>query len=387
MSGNNILIMKGQSRYGVLRKGADCIAMGFENKGYTIETWDIENGCTLEDLLQKLLREYAFIFSCQAIALDVHIGNDPLPELFSNTYITWLFDDAMYHYTRIKNVRYPHIFLNVVNEELIQTVSQMVPDAQNISYLPHGGFVNEHDDYNKTIDILFPGSIEEEPILEKWIPDPMPVELLLIDETKEILSEQPELSIRKALNLALQKYELPLTTDLLLALNRVLIYIDLSIRYNCKMQILENLLYNGFTVHMMGTGGAALEKKYPDRLVYLGALDIEQVIEVMGHARIIINPCPVFPDGYHERIFTALLNKAICFTPYSPYLDKHMGDRLKYIHLNDLEDMSRQMRDILDNYPTYGPFIEDNYTYSISHHTWEKRAEEIITRFEHIKED
>lgn len=386
MAENNILVIKGQSRYGVLRKAADCIAAGFEHKGYHVEIWDIEHGCTLEDLLQKLRGDYAFIFSCQAAALDVSIDNIPIPELFSNTYITWLFDDAMYHYTRIANARYPHVFLNVVNEELLQTIPQMVPDAKNISYLPHGGFGNEQGDFDKTIDILFPGTIEEEPDIEKHIPDPMPVELLLVDETKEILAGQPALSIRRALLLTLQKYELTLSTDLLLALNRVLIYLDLYTRYFCKIRILESLLQKGFTVHLLGNGGDGLQKKYPDHLVYLGAMDIEQVIEVMGHARIVINPCPVFPEGYHERIFTALLNKAVCFTPYSPYLDEHMGARLKFIHLNQLEDMAAKMRDILEHYPTYSAFIEDNFSDSMSNHTWEKRAEEIITRFEHNTE-
>lgn len=389
MSENNILIMKGQSQYGVLRKVVDCIAEGFENKGYTVEIWDIEKGCTLEDLLQKMQSDYAFIFSCQAIVLNVHIDNRPLPELFTNTYISWLFDDALYHYGRVKNACYPHVYLDVVDEELLETIPIMVPNAQNVAFLPHGGFTNEHEDYNKTIDILFPATIAAEPVLEKMLPDPMPIELLLIDETKKVLAESPALSIRKALYIVLRKYDITLTTDLLLELDRVITYLDQYTRYFCKVRIIEALLDSGFTVHMMGNGGGydTLQEKHYEHLIYLGTMDIEQVVEAMGHAKIVINPCPVFSEGYHERIFTSLLNKAVCFTPYSPYLDEHMGGRLKYIHLNQLEDMTKQIRDILDNYLAYNSFIEDNYMYSMANHTWEKRAEEIITRFEQNKKN
>ena len=87
----------------------------------------------------------------------------------------------------------------------------------------------------------------------------------------------------------------------------------------------------------------------------------------------------------HERIFSAMLNKAACFTPYSAYLQDVLGNRIEYIDMNHLQRMVGRIHEILGNYEMYSSqVLEDNYCYALKAHTWKKRGEQIIDFYEDV---
>lgn len=383
--GKKILVLKGQSRYNVLRKAADLVAAGFRNKGYEVRVLDLEDDRDLALLERELIKDYVFIFSFQALLFEQNtLQNKSLISYIKTPWIGWIVDDLLYHLPRVKNNVYDNTFIFTVDHAMKQVANRMFPDVTHMIPLIHGGFCMENEFVKKDIDVLFPGTVGNKPEWSNYAENPMPIETFLVNESIKVLRNNTELSVRTAVEQVLNQVGEKMTTDVLLELGQVIGYVDSYIRYECKYRMLEALLEAGIHVHIVGEGHDELITKYSDLVTAHGACDISQVIELMGKSKIVINPCPpVFEKGFHERIFTAMLCKSAIFTPYTKYAQETMEKRLELVDMNDLSKMSTRVKEILNNFDSYNnEVIEDNYVYARKNHTWEKRGEQIIEFFE-----
>lgn len=377
-----ILVIKGESRFNVLRRAADEIAEGFRTKGYFVCVIDFT-----KDVFQGMIElygDYDFVFCCQGMMTEWFLKDGtPFLQRLPMPYFTWLFDDPLlYHLNRIKNIKYDNTNVFLIDKEQIEWTCRLFPNVKNIGYLPHGGFENKNNDYNKNIDILFSANIGKRPIFEEIVKNAIPVEEFLAEQTIKVLEKKPYLSVRKALEVVVNSAGEELTNEMLKNLFRVIYYLDNYIRFDCKYRILESLLKNNFIVHIIGEGGNELTDLYSDQVVIHGGLDVDEVVKLISYSKIVINPISTFVQGMHERILTAMLNKAICFTPDNDYLQEEMGERLQYIYMNDLDKMAKDIHNVLDNYQQYSEILEDNYSYALENHSWKKRGEQIIDYYE-----
>lgn len=378
-----ILVAKGFSKYNVLRRAADEVVQGFITKGYEVKVTDIARDGQ-DEFLEELSKPYDFIFSCQAIGFDTLFEDGtPLVKVIQSPYIAWIFDDVLYHQKRIQNVRFPHTFLYSIDRENVNVIQKMFPKAQNIFYMPHGGFERKTSVREKDIDVLFSGNLGKKPVFDEMIPDAMPIERFLVEESVRILEEKPYLSVRKAVEIVLNQNGEQMTSQLLIELERVIYYLDVYVRYYCKYNILSTLLKNHIQVHVVGDGSDELINAYPQSMIFHGGMDIDDVVDMIGRAKIVINPVSTLTEGMHERILTAMLGKAACFTPYNPYLESVFGEGLEYIYLNNLSQMTDNINYILNHYNEYKRnVLEKNYICAKENHTWKKRGEQIVEFFE-----
>lgn len=376
-----ILVLKGQSRFDVLKKAVDEMAEGFRAKGYEVCIIDLTKEA-LQGVLE-LYGDYDFVFSCQGMLSEYMLKDGtPLLKKIKTVYFTWFFDDPLiYHFNRIKNIKYNHTISFLIDKEHVAWTKKVYPEMK-LAYLPHGGFESKDGDCHKSIDIVFPANLAKKPVFEEIIKEPMPVETFLVEESIKILNKKPYLSVRKVLEIIVNSAGEELTKEMLDNLFRVIYYLDNYVRCECRYRTLETLLENNFTVHMIGEGNSEIANKYPNQLIVHGGLDSDETVELIGHAKILINPLNTFTEGIHDRIITAMLNKAVCFTPYNNYVQEEMGDRLRYIYMNDLDRLGQDVKEVLDNYQELSGLLEDNYFYAKNNHSWRKRGEQIVDYYE-----
>lgn len=380
-----ILILKGMTRYNVLKKASDLVAEGFCNRGYKVNVLDLEENAAVALLNEEIIKEYSFIFSFQALLFDYENGpNCPLVSCINTPWFGWIVDDLLYHLPRVRNTIYENTYIFTVDHSMKQIANQMYSDVTHVIPLIHGGFSTSEEPGQKEIDVLFPGTVGQRPDWYQYANGPMPIETFLVDKSIQFLRDNPEMSVRQAIEQVLNHVGEELTGDLLLELGQVIGYVDSYIRYECKYNMLKALLEAGIHVHVVGEGHDELIKKYSHLVSAHGACEIDQVIDLMRKSRIVINPCPaVFEQGFHERIMTAMLCKSAIFTPYTKYAEATMGKRLELVNMKNLSTMSSRVKDILNDFDTYREdVLEDNYVYAKENHTWEKRGEQIIDFFE-----
>ena len=380
-----ILVIKGESKYGVLRRATDHIVEGFIDKGYDVDLLDLDKTVDFERMKQDIYKEYSFIFSCQAICFNVlsKSKNDTLLNRLSSPYIGWIFDDVMMHMDRVKNAKYDHVSLMSIDEASIDTVKLMYPDTKNIFFLPHGGFETPVKQTKKDIDVLFPGNFTREIQLSE-LQCINPVEKKIAEEIVELLDATPVISPRTALYRVLEMYDIEITSDILLAFTNVLMFLNRMIHANWRRKMLLSLLDANINVLVVGDGYDELFDKYPSNLRYAGGLDVDEMMTYMSRTKVVINPLyPVLERGFHERIFSAMLARAVVFTPVSDFLYEQLGDRVNYISLNNLQDMNERVIKAIDEYETeYVDNLESNFEYALCNHSWRERGHQIVDMFE-----
>ena len=389
-----VLIFKGESRYNVLTEAANQIAAGFEARGYEVKMMDLPKWNS--ESLKEAAMPYSFLFSCQALGFETMLSDvQPLISGIPNAYIGWIFDDVIYHKSRVKNACYDNTWLLTIDKECGRAIQKMFPEVRHVNCLHHGGFCatitgekkaeeafwNEN---KKDIDVLFPANLGERLPFEWYVENTSKVEGFLANRIVEILKKRPYLATRKALELVLEELGEKLTSELLHELDDMISVVDGYIRWQSRYDVLLALLKAGIRVTLIGEGAAyeQLAEEYPGQLHFMGGADILDVVKLMARSKVVINPCSIYSEGLHERLCTALLCKAVCFTPWSPYLEENYGNCFQYIKLDNLDEMTAEIQYILEHPEAVEEQVEANYTYAMEYHTWKKRGEEIIDFYE-----
>lgn len=389
-----VLVLKGKTGYDVLTVAAERIAAGFEARGYEVVQMDFErcDGAAL----QAISMPYSFLFSCQALGFETELpGEIPLVQALPNIYIGWIFDDVIYHGPRVKHAVYDNTYLLTIDKECGRAIQKMYPEASHVGCLHHGGFcvtgIGEKkaeeafwSQNRKDIDVLFPANLSERPEFEWYVEHTSQIERFLAKKMVELLKKKPYLAIRKALELVLGELGEELTGELLHELENMISLVDRHIRWQSRYDVLVALLKAGIRVTVVGDGETynQLAEEYPQQLHVLGGKDISDVVQLMARSKIVINPCAIYTEGLHERMLTAMLCKAVCFTPWNDYLESNFGNCFAFIELDNLDGMTREIQYILEHPEAVEQQIEENYAYAMEYHTWKRRGEEIIDFYE-----
>lgn len=398
MAGNkSILILKGQTRYNVLQRVADEMAAAFEKRGYSVTVFDTTApDFSLADIVNK---SYSFCFIPQAFLYDVRLKSGiTIPAITSYPWIGWIFDDVLYHLSRVVSNNLPNTFLFSVDRAADNIVTDMELNCNPVGTLLHAGFESHLNNPKKDIDVLIPCTFVQPPFMNMApVPVGNPVasgttainfdviteELTykLARESVELWRKSPELSPRAALRLILAGYGKELKGELLVKLSETVLLITNSIRYYCRKAILEAIAESGLNVHLVGE--MAADEHYPDNVTVHGPVIIDDTIDLIARAKVLINPFPpIYEGGAHERIFTAMLNKTLCYTPGYPFLKNLLGDKVRYIDLNHISLAVDDIRNFLDNSDAFDEELQEIADYTRTYHTWEHRAEEIIDLIE-----
>ena len=141
-----------------------------------------------------------------------------------------------------------------------------------------------------------------------------------------------------------------------------------------RIKIINTLLEAGLKVHVAGNGWERYFPKHSDNLVLEGPVPYEQTGELTAHAKILLNVMPWFKDGFHDRIPTAMLNKSVCLTDSSSYIDAHFrnGQDIVLYNLNKLEELPPKCQWLLDHPEESMCIVDAGYQKVSMEYTWEK---------------
>ena len=375
------LVLLGESKYNVLVKAAELVAKGIEKCGYSVYIVNVVSMIENHTLEEFDYDEYDVIFSCQAVLSD-WCGKDEKGFLanYRGKYIGWIFDDFMYHMDRISQFRYNHTYLLTIDEQFPKYICEILPEILHCGFLPHGGFQQKTsiDIGEKNIDILVSGNLGEMPEITDYISDPMPIELDIIKKSLHYLECNTTHSVRQAVEHVMLGLGGRCDGGLWRELHGCMRYIDQYIRFVWKKRIIDCLIQMGLQVHIVGEGYSIDEYLQQNNVTVHGGMDVDEFVDMVGKSKIVVNTSLTLTGGIHERIATALLGKAICFSPECYYLRDNFSESVHCIDLLNLQAMTDKILEILENYESYQKQLEDSYLWALENHTWEVRGQQMI---------
>lgn len=379
-----VLVLKGQSAYNVLRYAADKICEGFRNCGYETEVIDTEQEDADRRILECLAKreEYEFYFSMQALLWNLE--KSQLPQLQELKRVGWIVDAPVYHSARLLLSTGKDAHVLTIQHSHADTIRREYPYFERVETLYHGGFTGgmepEYD--KKDIDVFFSGTYVPVEDAEKAVDEIEGIFGKLAQAVKQRLKAANMADTwTNELNKLLAELQFEMSETEYQAMIEVLYPLDQYQRSYMRKRMVECIVEKKITLSVVGSGwenynGAG--KEYLQILSNEG-VDITEVVKLMQHSKIVLNNIN-FLDGMHERIFTAMLAKAVCLTNEHDLLKSlfEVGEEVVTYPADKPEMLPVILQELLENREKAEKIANAAYHKAIEKHTWEKRGEQII---------
>lgn len=387
--GNRILIIKGHSANAVLRLVADRIADGYRRLGEVVKVLDLNEGTETDAEKMALFREIAsndnkLIVSMQALLFDAKYEGKSLMDYALCPVLGWIFDHPVCHLRRLMLPKGGNIHIACVDNFHVKFVERFFPNLKQVSFLPHEGFVNKSNNKKweeREIELLFAGNNQDYhkslSLLESLDSSLWELKDKILQKMTAQIEIPYEICLEECLKELSINYDSALFIKLLDAMYPVYRAVYEKGRYDCILSLLEA----GCKVTVCGSGWDRLAEMYPENLSILREKTylIEDVINLMGNTKFVLNVVPVFRAGAHERIFTAMLSGAICITDENEYVRSVLTDEeVIFYSMKELKLLPQKIKEMEKKPKEATQMAEKAYKKVCGTRTWEHVAGKIL---------
>lgn len=386
----NIVLFKGKFDYNVVNLFMYEIFHVIKEKGHKVTIIDTCDSNAAHKLSN--------IFNTEIVDLVISFGmaNNPLLndgrslyDASNTTLLAFYVDHPSYHLnTLTENIK---DFLCCFNDkEHIEYLNEILPTHHKISFfLPQGGLRKgdkredrkikcfEKYKQTKSIDIVFSGTFPGE-IIKPWENnEDYPSQLL--DEVTELLIYDNYLSVNQAFKIVFDKYKIKFSSIGKVQLANLYSLVQNYLRAYSRIYLLTKLIESGLNITICGNDWDDFAKKYKN-INYIGPLDIEENIDLINNAKVLINSSPTLRNGSHERVFTGMLNNTVLFSDRSRYYDEFFEDEksILYYSFNSLDKDIEKLKAILSDDKKLFEISQNAYEIANKYHTWENRVDTIL---------
>lgn len=172
--------------------------------------------------------------------------------------------------------------------------------------------------------------------------------------------------------------------DLLRIALHKMIFIDLYVRNYWRGEVVRTLVDSGITVDVFGKGWEELECANPKCLIIHPQTTSLECLKQIQRSKVSVNVMPWFKDGAHDRVFNSILNGAVCVSDRSNYLCEELkeGEGICYYELGHLGTLPELVQSLLTDDRKRQKLVETGKKKVRAAHTWENRAEQLLTWIE-----
>jgi len=232
---------------------------------------------------------------------------------------------------------------------------------------------------DKNIDVLFTGTyVNPGEILDLINEEPEFMKediLFLIDQ----MLTHNEMTQEDALQIRMKESDYIEEENFSLFMQRYFLA-DTYVKAFIREKIIKSLVEAQIPVTVCGYGWDKLFGTEQKALTILKEIPYHNIFKLMSEAKILLNIMPLFKAGAHDRVFSGMMNKCLCLTDSSSYLEKNFENfkNIVFFDLNHLEDISNIITKLLENPTQMKAISEAGYTITKEKHTWKNRVEEIL---------
>lgn len=288
------------------------------------------------------------------------------------------YEDALINPLKVLNVL-------CIDKKHMDYIRTYYPNVNQVNFLPHGGCEEEKStqEFNeREIDVLYVGSCQQEV-------NDFPAISILSDGGRELYNKVISLMITDSsytTEEAIDKYfvenKIHVAKDVRLKLyNTCSFYIETFVRRYYKQLGMQELDKLGINVEIYGDNWEDRNHKYGPNIKIHNRITSKDCNLLSGEAKICLNFMPWFKDGTSERVYNAMLNKSVCVSDRSIYLEEKFedGENIVFFDLNNPAQMAMDVKFLLEN-PQVAKFIATNgYNKAKNQDEWENRLTEIIS--------
>lgn len=374
-----ILVLKGQSRYDVLRIFCDTMVSAMKNRNVIVDILDAAAEDVASQIQFTKMQNYDLVLCFNAILIDnckIFLNNP------DTLFWSFLVDHPYYHHLRLLEPHNNHI-ISCIDNAHVQYAKQYYPNLKGCYYMPHGGNLPACTPKNfedREYNVVLMGSYSNTKPLEDTMNQfPDLVKMVVNNVMKNHFNNCSE-PLENLFSYEFNKYQLNLTKAEFAGIMNELVCVDQYLRAINRELILNTLTSNNITVDVFGSGWEHYACPNPENLRIHGQIGYTEVLETMCNSKIVLNPLPLFTNGSHERVFTSMLCGAVCVSEKNIYLEKEFTDNenIAFFSMNNLNHLPGTIDTLLSNPDKAQQIAANGLTLATKQHTWANRAEAIL---------
>ena len=380
----NILVYYGVSAYNSTTTFAKKMITRWNELGYNVVELDINSEGVTRRLQNVIGNEFEFAFSMNGVTANVKLNDDTyLQDNIKAPFISMYVDHPLYNLVRLDTDlnNYHGLF---VDENIVDYIKRYFKNISTARMLPHGGDGLSEDKLvsyaDRKIDVLFTGSYKDpEKILEEIGGLHRMSQVIIMNIVEQMISDNT-VTVDMALENFIKKNDIPLTDSEFKKYMDLTVHADEYVRALYRKLVILALVKNGVKVNVFGSGWNKFDNSNPANLKIGGSVDADTCKELMANSKIVLNVMPWFKKGSHERVFDAMLSKAVCVSDESEYLSGEFvdGENIVIYSLKDLAGFVNKVKDLLADDEKAERIANNGYEIAKDKHTWANRADEII---------
>lgn len=278
-----------------------------------------------------------------------------------------------------------------VDRNHVSFVKRFFPNIRETYFMPHGGTMCGSEQIpwrDRPIEVLYAGGLPRK-VASSYIPENLD-EICgfrtdeLCDEVLTELITDTDCTFEAAMEHYFVKRQVELEDEQLLQYIRMFRFLDVYAFSYYREKSVRLLVQNGIPVTLYGPGWENCDWITNPNVNYHTQVSPEEILSLMGKAKIVLNSMPNFKDGSHERIFNGMLAGAAVVTDTSRYMEKEMqGQEFVWRYeLKNQNELPGMVEDILRYPKMIDRVTERAYGVAVEHHTWKKRVQQIESYIE-----
>lgn len=380
----NLLLIKGQSQYGALRRMIDDLAQALRRAGYNTLVLDALQE-SVGQLLYTAKKEFEFdaVITCNAMLINV----DEVRKL-GKKYCALMGDHPIWHDMRLKCAD-DNTIICYGDPNDVNYVKKYYPNVGKVACLSSGSstFLKENHVYaNRRFDLVFTGGYNDPKKIYEQICQMYDGAILrLVKSFIDKLVTYPDKTYEGALKETLCDYgQGDISGEQFNDLAVEFCLVNRYIRSFFRDKIIREIVKNDIEIHVSGNGWEDFDSEYKDNLI-IESNDWYTAKKMIANAKISLNIMPWFKAGFHDRAATSLLSGAVLLTDSSEYMEEHFNDmeNIALFYLDQLEELPKKIKFLLENEDIAATIAENGCEKAEQEFMWDNCAnslKQILTR-------
>lgn len=360
----------------------ECLVEAFEQMGYPVERCDLS--LRIEEKLEKALE-------CQENYLAAIDFNSLLPraelsdgtaylDVFCVPFFNYLVDHPLYHHVALRR-GFPHYHVLCVDQCHRGYIAKYYPEISHVLYLPLGAMqANLPRSWDqKRLELLFLGTYEPEDVIYQELEDYPAKKRTEILCLMERMQADWELTQERALAQYLQERDERLSREEFADRLHSDYLADKYLRNLRRRMAVEAAAKANVPFTVVGHGWDSLKSLSKGHITVHKGVGFAASLQLMADARMLLNTTPGFCGGLHDRVYSAMINRALCFTENTTFAREHLLDGGEAIlYGQDLSLLTERIVCMQEHPGKAEEIALRAYERAASSETWQKRAERML---------
>ena len=157
--------------------------------------------------------------------------------------------------------------------------------------------------------------------------------------------------------------------------------INLCLRTIYREKLIRTITNADIKIHVFGDDWDSFKCDKPWNIIRSAErIETGEAVKVIQNSKISLNSMPLLKNGVHERVLTAMLQKAVALTDTNEYIEENFnkGKELVTYDLTKIFKIPKKITELLDNDTLMQSIADRGYIRASSDYMWKDRVDELL---------